>query len=104
MNNPGSNPSNFDIALIQRRLAIINDRCNNAIHEIHQRGALRVPVEPAFGSADELVKLIAIVCLLKKYATAAAMQQGQAMDLGVWAGWFDQFDRDCHIMPDGKAS
>lgn len=98
------NPNTFDIALIQRRLAIINDACNAAIQELNQRGALRVKVEAAYSSPDELVKLIAMVCLLKKYATAAAIGHGQIMDLGVWAGWFDQFDKDMHILPSGKLS
>ena len=95
---------NFDIALIQRRIGIINDRCNAAIQEIQQRGSLRVPIEPAFSKPDELVKLIALVCVLKKYATAAAEQHGHPMDLGAWAGWFQQFDQDMHLLPSGKLS
>lgn len=99
-----STSENFDIALIQRRINLINDACNHAIQEITSTGRLRVPIEGAFTKPDELVKLIAYVCLLKQYATSAAQTHGQLMDLGAWNGWFNQFDQDCHILPSGKLS
>ena len=95
---------NLDMDLVSRRLQLINDSCNKAITEINQRGALRIPIERAFTSADHLVRLIAHICLLKQYATAAAVNHGQHMTLADWSGWFQQFDKDVHIMPTGKLS
>jgi hypothetical protein len=97
-------PADIDIDLIQRRISLINDSCNKAITELTQRGALRVPVEHAFTSPDHLVRLITHICLLKQYATAAALNHGQHMGLAEWQGWFEQFSKDAHVLPSGKLS
>jgi hypothetical protein len=99
-----TDPKNFDIARIQRRIALINDTCNAAVLELSQTGRLRVNVERAFQNADDCIKLIGIVALLKRYAETAALQHGQVLDLGTWNGFFEQFERDCHIAPSGKLS
>jgi hypothetical protein len=95
-------PELFDIKRIQQRLDILNETCNRASQEAQQTGRLRVPVEPAFRRPEGLIQLIGMICLLKKYAEAAAVNYGENLGLEVWVGFFNEFDRSCHIMPSGK--
>jgi hypothetical protein len=94
-----------DLALVQRRFNLMAEACNKGVAEILQTGRLRVTVDQAFtGKPDDLLRLIGLVCLLKQYATAAAVNHGQHMGLSEWQGFFNEFDRGTHVLPNGKLS
>lgn len=100
--NPPGAPPGFDMDRIMRRLKILEETSNHAIQEITRAGSLRVYVEKAFNSPQQLVELLAQICVLKKYAEAACEHFGQPMTLETWNEYFAQFDKGIHILPSGK--
>lgn len=101
---PPGMPPGFNMERINRRLEVLNAVSNHAIKEITRGGSLRVYVEKAFNRPIDLVELIAQICVLKQYAGAAAAGFGTPMSLEDWNGFFQEFERACHILPSGKLS
>ena len=95
-------PNKINWNLVQSRLERMNEKANHAVKEINQTGRLRVSVENAFRSPDELVRLIADVALLKEYATVACAQYGTPITQDGWIDVFRIFHDQVTILPNGQ--
>lgn len=94
----------YNLPLILQRVEILNDSANRSIQEIVRRGQLRVNVEEAFRKPEDLVRLIASICVLKLYAENAAINHGERLDLSTWNGFFEEFSKGTHQMSSGLPS
>jgi hypothetical protein len=94
-----SDPQNFDMKLIVGRMQVLNDAASQACFDIQRHGRLMVPLEKAFSTPEDLLRLIARICVLKIYAEAAATQFGTPMGLPEWSGFFERFADGVSVMP-----
>lgn len=90
-----------NIALINRRLEMLQNVLNENVGEINATGRLIISIEKAFRHSDDMVKLAGQVALLKVYADAAAKVHGETMTLETWADIFNMMASGCHILPSG---
>jgi hypothetical protein len=96
------NPGGVNIAQVTAYMKVLEDELNQSITEINQRGQLRVTVERAFSTPKHLIKLIAQVIVLKKYAEKAAEVHGQPLNLESWLEVERMFS--IHTVVGGKPS
>lgn len=94
----------FNLERISKRLDLMTNEANDTIQSIVRTGEARLIVADAFRTPEGLLTLITNICVLKRYAEAAAAQWGERMDLPTWNAFFEQFERDMHVLPSGKLS
>jgi hypothetical protein len=94
----------IDIEKVMRRMKILEDASNECIQKITRDSSVRVRVEESFTQGEKLIELIANICVLKKYAEAAARCHNFELTLEQWNGFFMEFDKHVHVLPSGKLS
>jgi hypothetical protein len=95
-------PGGVNIEKVTAYMKVLENELNESVTEINQRGQLRVTVERAFSAPKYLVKLIAQIIVLKKYAERAAEIHGQPLNLEAWLEVERMFQ--IHTVVGGKPS